>query len=173
MNQKKAVESIGSRVRPGAAAALLAALLTALAPATIAADATESAQSPIPRVDRQLLLGFLADNTTMTLIDARSPEEYAELHLPEALNIPFDAVEAHSALLPTDKLNPVVVYCRTGRRAGLLKEQLIARGYTNVQVLPREQIFWEDDFMAFNCSTGAGDTTTGKTIQPESTDEQN
>jgi rhodanese-related sulfurtransferase len=119
----------------------------------IAADEIAPAQSPIPRVDRELLLAFLADDATMTLIDARSPEEFGEQHLPGAINIPFDAVDANAERLPEDARQPVVVYCRSGKRAGLLKDELVARGYTDVQVLPREQIFWKDDFMVFNCST--------------------
>ena len=118
-----------------------------------AALADEPAQSPIPRVDRTLLLGFLADNGTMTLIDARSPEEFADQHLPGAVNIPFDAVATSAALLPENLARPIVVYCRTGKRAGLLQADLRARGYTNVQILPRAQIFWQDTFMVFNCGT--------------------
>lgn len=128
---------------------LLAAL--PMIPAT-AAD-SPLPNSPIQHVDRDLLLGFLADNDTLTLIDARSPEEFAEQHLPGAINVPFDAVDANATQLPDDKARPVVVYCRSGKRAGLLKETLAARGYTDVRVLPREQIFWEDDFMVFNCGT--------------------
>lgn len=128
------------------------ALFQALAMA-VAANSTEPAHSPIPHVDRELLLGFLADNDTMTLIDARSPEEFAAQHLPGAVNIPFDAVATNEALLPADRSRPIVVYCRSGKRAGLLLADLLARGYTNVQVLPREQIFWQDNFMVFNCGT--------------------
>jgi len=124
------------------------------------ACAAEPAHSPIPRVDRELLLGFLADNGTMTLIDARSPEEFADQHLPGAINIPFDAVAASTALLPEDRARPIVVYCRSGKRAGLLQADLRARGYTNVQVLPREQIFWQDNFMVFNCGTAPADRDT-------------
>ena len=131
-------------------ACLCMALFQALAMA-MAASATEPAHSPIPRVDRELLLGFLADNDTMTLIDARSPEEFADQHLPGAINIPFDAVAANAALLPDDRSRPIVVYCRSGKRAGLLQADLRTRGYTNVQVLPREQIFWQANFMVFNC----------------------
>ncbi|MGI9342650.1 MAG: rhodanese-like domain-containing protein [Gammaproteobacteria bacterium] len=123
------------------------------ASAAFAAEEIAPAQSPIPRVDRELLLAFLADDDTLVLIDARSPEEFGEQHLPGAINIPFDAVDANAERLPEDLLKPVVIYCRSGKRAGLLKDELVARGHTDVQVLPREQIFWKDDFMVFNCST--------------------
>jgi rhodanese-related sulfurtransferase len=135
------------------AATLVACAVLASSGAAAADEPDAPAQSPIPRVDRQLLLGFLADNSTLALIDARSPEEFVAQHLPGAINVPFDAVAEHEALLPEDPAMPIVVYCRTGKRAGLLQAALRERGYANVQVLPREQIFWEEDFMVFNCGT--------------------
>lgn len=149
-------------------AVLFVALLTALIAPAAASDSTPLPQSAIPRVDRDLLLGFLADDSTMTLIDARSPEEYAEQHLPGAINIPFDAVVANRELLPADLTKPVVVYCRTGQRAGQLKAQLLTMGYADVQILPREQIHWQNDFMVFNCSTASATTAADTSITSES-----
>ena len=154
---RKARPATASVSRRGLALTLMMVLFGVLtSPALAQSTAGENQplpHSPVPRVDRERLLGFLADNSTLTLIDARSPEEYAEQHLPGAINIPFDAVDANAGLMPDDSNEMIVVYCRSGKRAGLLKERLVAKGYTDVQVLPREQIFWEDEFMAFNCST--------------------
>lgn len=136
--------------------------------ASYAGDGIQPMQSSIARVDRELLLGFLADNSTMALIDARSSEEFSAQHLPGAINVPFDAVDAHSEFLPRDKNLPVVVYCSSGKRAALLKSELLVRGFTNVQVLPREQIFWEENFMVFNCGVDPALTETSTTATVES-----
>lgn len=96
-------------------------------------------------VDPELLIAFGLDTDVLTLIDARTPEEHAAAHIPGAINVPFDAVEANASLLPADKERPVVVHCKTGKRAGLLKEQLDAMGYADVQILPGEQIEWGPD----------------------------
>jgi rhodanese-related sulfurtransferase len=170
MNPRKALISRHLRARSLPAAALLMALIAALVAPAMAADTTELPHSPVSRVDRELLLGFLADDSTLTLIDARSPEEYAEQHLPGAINIPFDAVDANAEQLPADTEKPVVIYCRTGKRAGLLKEQLIAKGYADVQVLPREQIHWQGDFMVFNCSTESATTAADSPTQSKLTE---
>lgn len=151
---------------------LLVALLPAVSTPALAAETATLPQSAIPRIDRDILLGFLADDSTMTLIDARSAQEYAEQHLPGAINIPFDAVAEHAGSLPEDPAKPVVVYCATGTRAGLLREQLLERGFTNVQVLPREQIHWSDGFMVFNCSTEPINATVDAAIQPNSVGDQ-
>jgi len=95
-------------------------------------------------VDPDLLIAFQTDPAALTLIDARSAEEYSAAHIPGAINVPFDAVELNASLLPGDKEQPIVVHCRTGKRAGLLKERLDAMGYTDIRVLPSEQMIWED-----------------------------
>jgi rhodanese-related sulfurtransferase len=97
------------------------------------------------RVDPELLVAFQLDTDILTLIDARSPEEHTAAHIPGSINIPFDAVEANASLLPAEKEGLVVVHCKTGKRAGVRKEQLVAMGYTDVRVLSSEQIKWSDD----------------------------
>ena len=52
------------------------------------------------------------------IIDVRSPEEFAAGHVKGAINIPFDQIEQNHNLLNTLKPSTLVVYCRSGRRAG-------------------------------------------------------
>lgn len=111
-----------------------------------------AAMSPVDSaVPQSLLLKFLADKTAFTLIDARSPEEYATTHIDGAVNIPHDQLADYEEELPALLDTPVVVYCRTGKRAGLLQSQLAQLGYTDVRVLRPEQIFTSDNLMVFNC----------------------
>jgi len=93
-----------------------------------------------PLVDAELLQRYLDGDSDVALIDTRSPAEYSAGHISGAVNIPFDDLENHTAELPADKSAPVVLYCRTGRRASVLKEQLAARGYSSLHVLPAQQI---------------------------------
>ena len=48
-----------------------------------------------------------------TLIEVLPPEEYAEEHLPGAINIPLKNLDAQ-AVAVLDRRNPVVVYCWDG-----------------------------------------------------------
>jgi ArsR family transcriptional regulator len=64
------------------------------------------ALEPVPAGE---LLARVRDGL-VTVLDVRPPEEFAQGHLPGALNIPLDRLEARLAELPADRL--VVAYCR-------------------------------------------------------------
>lgn len=67
------------------------------------------------------------------VIDVRSAREVAESGIVAgALNIPHENVEEIRAAVGPDMARPVVVYCRTGRRSGLVKDALEAAGYSGV-----------------------------------------
>ena len=63
-----------------------------------------------------------------TLVDVRTPEEFASGHAEGARNIPVDEVGARLAELPRDK--PVVVYCASGARSAQAAATLARAGYT-------------------------------------------
>ncbi len=61
-----------------------------------------------------------------TIIDVRTPEEYAEGHLENAVNIDFKAASFSEEVGKLDKSNPYLVYCKSGVRSAksvtLMKE---------------------------------------------------
>ena len=65
------------------------------------------------------------------VVDVRTPKEYEAGHIPGARLVPFDQIAARAGELPP-KDQPVVLYCRTGRRTGLAAETLRSLGYTKV-----------------------------------------
>ena len=66
------------------------------------------------------------------LLDVRSAEEYGEGHIEGALNIEWNRTDALLEAIGSDKARPVVLYCRSGGRAGKAIEELTARGYTKL-----------------------------------------
>ncbi|MDE3736551.1 rhodanese-like domain-containing protein [Pseudomonas resinovorans] len=67
------------------------------------------------------------------LIDVRTPEEVAEDGtLPGALNIGYEDIGQHIAEVAPDKDAPIVLYCRSGRRAGIAQDSLQELGYSRV-----------------------------------------
>lgn len=74
-------------------------------------------------------------NPSCIVLDVRSPEEYAAGHIPSAVLLPVEQIEAKadsvSQILP-DKSAEIFVYCRSGKRAGRAAAALTEQGYTNV-----------------------------------------
>lgn len=66
------------------------------------------------------------------LVDVRSEEEYQSGHIEGAVNVPHTDTQALAEIIGTDKNQPVVLYCGSGRRAGLAQEALESLGYTAV-----------------------------------------
>jgi rhodanese-related sulfurtransferase len=62
------------------------------------------------------------------LVDVRAPNEFAERHPPEAVNLPLDTLSTHYATL--DKQRPLIVYCHTGVRAAIATRRLRKAGFT-------------------------------------------
>ena len=66
-----------------------------------------------------------------TIVDVRTPEEFAENHFPDAINIPLDQVQQHIEEFK-QMPKPVVVYCRSGNRSGMAVSMLKQVGITDI-----------------------------------------
>ncbi|WP_163783028.1 rhodanese-like domain-containing protein [Myxococcus vastator] len=66
-----------------------------------------------------------------TLVDVRTPEEYAAGHLPGAVNIPVGELARRLGELGSPG-TPLVVYCRSGARSGRAERLLKAQGFQDV-----------------------------------------
>lgn len=65
------------------------------------------------------------------IVDVRSPEETKAGMYPGALNIPIEESEKRIAEFGA-KDRPIVLYCRSGNRAGKVKQMLESKGYKDV-----------------------------------------
>ena len=66
------------------------------------------------------------------LVDVRSPQEYEEGHMEDAILLPeYDIKKKAKDLLP-DKNKEIVVYCSSGTRSKKAQEELKNMGYTKV-----------------------------------------
>ncbi len=117
----KRIDVIATAMRGGLTVTDLADLELAYAPAF------GSAKDPVN------MLGYIADNLATgsvrtvqwhevsdladagaTVVDVRTPDEYAAGHLPGAVNVPLDGLLGRLADLPA---GPLIVYCQGGQRA--------------------------------------------------------
>lgn len=66
-----------------------------------------------------------------TVVDVRSPEEFAGGHFPNATNIPLDKV-AQKINEFTNMPKPIIAYCRSGNRSGMAVSILRQAGINEV-----------------------------------------
>lgn len=79
-----------------------------------------------------------------TLLDVRSSEEYQSGHINGAVNFSHSQLTDNLSFLTQDKDEMIVVYCRSGRRAGIAEQILKDNGYTNVRHLAGDMKGWEE-----------------------------
>jgi rhodanese-related sulfurtransferase len=80
------------------------------------------------------------------VIDARNPDEYKDVHIPGAINIPVSKFEKYAKLLPEDRMKTLIFYCN-GVKCGKSKraaKKAIAFGYRNVLVYEEGMPVWEE-----------------------------
>ncbi len=62
-----------------------------------------------------------------TVLDVREPDEYAEGHIPGAVNIPMGQLTRRLSEIDRDR--PVLLVCASGNRSGVMTEVLRAAGF--------------------------------------------
>ncbi len=100
----------------------------------------------VPTLTTDSLAARLADSTAPRplLLDARSPEEYAVSHLPDARRIDPEA-DSFPALDTLSRDRPVVVYCSVGYRSARVTAQLHHQGFTHVRNLEGSIFRWANE----------------------------
>ena len=66
------------------------------------------------------------------ILDVRTPEEYEEAHIPEAVNVPNETIGTEKIPELPDKEQLIFVYCRSGNRSKQASQKLADLGYTNI-----------------------------------------
>ena len=112
---------------------LITALLSSFAFAQSAQD--------ISQQDFQKLINS-ADKGSVLVLDVRTPEEYAQGHVPNAMNITHTAIENNLPKLMAHKDKKIVIYCRSGRRAGVAADILTKNGFEKLYHLDGDMNGW-------------------------------
>lgn len=77
-------------------------------------------------IDSPGLKAKLAEQGKVYLVDIRQAKDYANGHIPGAINIPFQELGKKFDTLPKDK--QIVIYCYSGQSAGMALSLLRANG---------------------------------------------
>ena len=82
----------------------------------------------------------IASNTPPQVLDVRTADEFAQGHVPTATLIPHDELATRLAELDRDR--PILLYCRSGRRADLAEQVLVENGF-DVRQIEGSWLRWE------------------------------
>ncbi len=94
-------------------------------------------------VSQQTLLEWQAKSTQPLLLDVRSKEEFQQGHIQGAVNIPYDELPKRLNEILAYKNKDVVVYCRSGRRAGIAEQFLDSQAFTGLHHLDGDILLWQ------------------------------
>ena len=121
--------------------AMSVAFMTIATAGEPAATAPASAAAAVAPMSQEALLEHQSRHPDhLFVLDVRTPQEYAEGHVPGAVNVPYDQLASRLAEVPKDK--DVVLYCKSGRRAGIAADVLAANGYTRLSHLEGDMPAW-------------------------------
>jgi phage shock protein E len=84
-----------------------------------------------------------AADESFVIVDVRTPAEFAQGHVPGAINLPVDQVTNRLGELNSAKNKDVVLYCRSGKRAGQAAEVLKSNGFNKLLHMEGDMPKWE------------------------------
>jgi rhodanese-related sulfurtransferase len=70
--------------------------------------------------------------TTATIIDVRTPEEYEAGHLPGAVNLDVQEPAFATEISNLDPQHQYIIYCKSGKRSSRAVEVMAASGFRKV-----------------------------------------
>lgn len=112
--------------------ALSAALL-------LAACGSSSAKKVSPKEFSEVVM-----QSGVIVLDVRTPAEFAEGHLANAININFESGNFEEEISKLDKSKTYAVYCRSGNRSGQATAKMSKAGFTNIYDLDGGIIDWQN-----------------------------
>ncbi len=86
----------------------------------------------IERVDEVTFLSFIQENKDVQLIDVRTPGEFSNGFIPNAINIDFKGANFKEKIDQLDKSKPVAIYCHSGGRSGMALKMMKGMNFTTV-----------------------------------------
>ena len=75
---------------------------------------------------------MIEDNKDALILDVRTAAEYESGHIPNAVNLSNEDIQAGKVDSLKDKSQLIMVYCRSGNRSRQAAQKLAELGYTNV-----------------------------------------
>lgn len=91
-----------------------------------------SSEAAYRQITMEEAVMIMAEEEDYIILDVRTAEEYAQGHIPNAINIPNETIESDDLPELPDKEQMILVYCRSGNRSKQASQKLADLEYTNV-----------------------------------------
>lgn len=108
----------------------------------LACEASQSQKPIVTEVSPQEFMSHRSGD--FLILDVRTSQEYAAGHVESALNIPHDGLADRLAEIQKYAATPVLVYCQSGKRAGLAAETLAQAGFNDLHHLTGDMRAWNE-----------------------------
>jgi rhodanese-related sulfurtransferase len=110
-----------------------AALVLAAAVVSTACSGSDAAEMFVELVAPERAVDVVADgDDDLVVLDVRTPDEFAQARLADAINMDFYAADFRSQLQTLDPEATYLVYCRTGNRSATAVEMMQELGFTRI-----------------------------------------
>ena len=98
----------------------------------LAGCAAPKAEASYRQISMDAAIAMMEEASGYVILDVRTSEEFAEKHIPNAINIPNETISTADIPELPDKDQLILVYCRSGNRSKQASQKLADMGYTNV-----------------------------------------
>ncbi len=102
----------------------------------VSTDANETMNETQTNTYRQISMEeaviMMCEESDYIILDVRRPDEFAEGHIPNAINVANETIGTVEIPELPDKDRLIMVYCRSGRRSKEAADKLVKLGYTNI-----------------------------------------
>jgi rhodanese-related sulfurtransferase len=109
-----------------------------------------------PKVTRDELKALL-DRSEVVVVEALSEQSFAKEHIPGAIRVDYEELEAQAPGLLPDKEAAIVTYCANlaCRNSEIAADKLVALGYTNVREYAEGKADWIEAGLPVEAGAGA------------------
>ena len=101
-----------------------------------AGAAQTAGEAKAPGAYRQIsmeeALAEMAETEGYLMLDVRTKEEFADGHIPGAVNIPVETIGSEAPAELPDREQRIYVYCRSGNRSKQASQKLVNLGYADI-----------------------------------------
>jgi len=87
---------------------------------------------------------MIENNSSLFIFDVRTEEEYSAGHIKDSYLLPYTEIESRQDEIPENESQPILVYCRSGRRSAIASATLVDLNFTLVYNMLDGFLAWMD-----------------------------